>query len=315
MTRSGNRYWWENRDDFAARWESYGYNLTSMADSEGCSRGTLVKWRKRHQLEFPEHVNPKGNHANSHRRANRLETTPPLVPILESELRVEGDFSIMSDLHLPVTRYDVMNRWLDDSQHHGLSRAILPGDVFNQDAWSRHEHKQGGAGPDEEHAAAMWAFPAMLDVFDELIVAMGNHDQNAHRKLDFSVSFDRAMRMLLADLSDDQLSRITITGRDYVLVDTDEGLWRICHTRTYSRQPLAYPNRLALRHGCHVAAAHRHHHAQGFAANGKSIVELGGAHDEERMAYANRWTDDFPRMSNGYMLLIDGRAHCPMLAG
>lgn len=309
--------WWKDPDEFTARWEAAGWNLSKCAVDEGCAATTLHRWKARHKLQHPPGFHPKGNHGpDSHTaEATRRDAPPPLVPILDAELRLEGDFSIMSDMHLPVTRYDVVNRWLDDSQAAGLAHAILPGDTFNQDKWSRHEHKQGGAGPAEEREAGLWAFPAMLDVFDTITLCLGNHEENLHRKLDYTIAFDRTMRMQLADLTDDQLARITITGRDYVLIDTDEGLWRVCHTRSYSRQPLAYPGKIALRHGCHVAGAHRHHHAQGFAANGKSIVELGGAFDEDRMAYANRWSNDFPRMTNGYMLLRGGRAFCPMLSG
>jgi hypothetical protein len=302
--------WWRDADEFQQRWEAAGWNLTVLANTHEMASTTINRWKAKHGLEFPEHVKPQGNHR---RIAATRDAPPPLVPIIDEEVRLEGDYAVMSDMHLPVTRYDVVERWLDDAERAGLTRAILPGDTFNQDRWSRHEHKQGGAGPEEEMAAALWAFTQMLDVFDELVIALGNHDESLHRKLDYAVTFDKAMRMMLAGIPPEGLERITITGRDYVLVDTDDGLWRICHTRAYSRQPLAYPNRLALRHGCHVAGAHRHHHAQGYSANGKRIVELGGAFDEDRMAYANRWTDDFPMMQNGYMLLVDGRAICPML--
>lgn len=304
--------WWRDKAEFENRWEAAGWNLSQLAHAHGVAKTTIQNWKSKHRLEFPDGFEPKGNHAT--RAANR-NAPPPLVPILDTELRLEGDFAIMSDLHLPVTNHETFLRWLDDAERRGLTRAILPGDTFNQDKWSRHEHKQGGAGPAEEREWGIWAFGLMLDVFDSITMTLGNHEENAHRKLDYTVPFDRVMRMVLGEMPGVDLDRIQITGRDYVIVDTDAGDWRICHTRSYSRQPLVYPARVALRHGCHVAGGHRHHHAQGFAANGKSIVELGGGFDESRMAYANRWTDDFPMMSNGYMLLMDGKAYCPMLAG
>lgn len=303
--------WWRDATEFTTRWEAAGWNLTVLAHTHDIAVSTMNRWRAKHGLEFPADVNPKGNTAE---RAAARTAPPPLVPITDEELRLEGDFGVMADLHLPITRPVVLERWLDDCDTRGITRAILPGDLFNEDKWSRHDNKQSGAGPDAEREWAIWAFGLMLDVFDDITISLGNHDENLHRKLDYTVPFDRCMRMLLGEMPGVDLERIQITGRDYVMVDTDEGEWRICHTRSYSRQPLAYPGRLAMRHGCHVAAGHRHHHAQGYAANGKRIVELGGAFDEDRMAYANRWSNDFPRMQNGYMLLQGGRATCPMLA-
>ena len=304
--------WWRDKDEFARRWAAADYNLTALADAHGVHGATTQRWKDKHGLTLPD-----GLHGNSVRRdvieRRRERERPPLVPILDAEMRLEGDFAVMSDVHLPCTRPDVFERWIDDAERAGLTRAILAGDLFNQDRWSRHEQKQGGAGPDEEREWARWAFALMMDAFDHVYLCVGNHDNNLHRKLDYSVTFDRCMRMLVGELPEVDLDRLTVTGRDYFIVDTDEGEWRICHTYSYSRQPLAYPAKLAMRFGQHVAAGHRHHHAQGYAPNGKRIVELGGAFDEERMAYVHRFSNDLPRMQNGYMLLRDGRADCPML--
>lgn len=299
--------WRRDPVEFAKRFEAAGWNLAQMADAERASRGSLQMWRGRHGIEYPAHINPKGNHRE---QAPRL-AQPPLVPIQDEQIYLEGDFAVASDWHAPIMRYDILHRFLDDASNANLTRLIIPGDLTNQDALSGHEEKQPGAELEVEMESLAYSIDTALDVFDTIWITLGNHDRHAHHKL--GVSFDRSLRMLLADLPAEKLARIHVTARDNVIVDTEQGEWLICHTRSYSRLPLAYPNKLALRHGQHVAAGHRHHHAIGKAANGKTIVELGGLMDERRLSYANRYTNDMPIMANGYGLLVDGGMRCPML--
>ena len=295
--------------EFAKRFEAAGFNIVAMSEAEGSNPGTLRKYRRKHGIEYPAHINPKGNH----RPVVAYAEAPPLVPIEDDELRIEGNAGLSSDWHLPLTRWDTFIRWLDDCHQHDITTGIVAGDMFNFDRWSRHDEKQAGTSPIDDLEAGVYAVRQALQVFDELVICRGNHDVNMARKLDFGIRFDAVMRMALSGLTPDELGRLRITGRDYVIVDTDEGEWRVCHTYSYSKQPLAYPNRVALRHNQHIAAGHRHHHAQGFAANGKRLVELGGFIDEDRVAYTKRYTNDFPMMQPGYALLLDGRARCPML--
>lgn len=268
-----------------------GGNLSAVARKYGMNRKTLSDRRDKWELTTP--------------------VQPPLIPIAAEQVRLEGDYAVSSDWHAPLIKYEVFHRFLDDADKANLTSLIIAGDLTNQDAIAGHEEKQPGAELEPEMEHLNYSIDTALDVFDEIHVTLGNHDR--HTALKLSVSFDRSIRMLLGGLAPEKLARIQVTALDNVIVDTERGEWLVCHTRSYSRMPLAYPNKLALRHGMHVAGGHRHHHAIGKAANGKTIVELGGLMDEQRMLYANRYTNDMPIMANGYMLLRDGFATCPML--
>lgn len=298
--------WRTNKAEFAERFKASGYNIVVMSEREHASEVSLRSWRRKHGIEYPAHINPKANH-----RKPTFTEAPPLVPIEDDELRLEGDWAVSSDWHAPITRYDVLSRMLDDAHSAGLNRLIIAGDLTNQDALTNHEDKQAGADMPTEIEHLNYSINTALDCFDEIVVSIGNHDRHLAQKA--KVTFDRSLRMLLADVPPEKYQRIRVTGRDYVIVDTDEGAWRVCHTYSYSRLPLNYPNRLALRHGMHIAAGHRHHHAIGVAANGKTIVELGGLMDADRLKYTKRWTNDMPVMANGFGLLLGGRMRCPML--
>lgn len=267
---------------------------SKLAREIGCNQSTISTWAHRHGLE-------------------PIDTTPPppLIPIESKEWVLSGDFGVSSDWHVPAVRYDIMERMLDDGAKHGLTRHIIAGDLTNQDALSEHEEKQKGAEFDVEMEHLNYAMDRALDLVDEIWVTLGNHDRHIKRKT--KQNLDKSLRMILSNLSREKLDRIKVSERDYVLVKTEQGIWRVCHTYSYSKIPLHYPNQLALKWEQHIAAGHRHHLAQGFATNGRMLCELGGLMDIERLAYLHRFSNALPKMQNGYGMLINGKMRCPML--
>lgn len=297
--------WYRDEATLRAEVEKHG-SVSAASRANGTPSPTVQRWALKYGVRSFHPLTP--GHL---RGADWPADPPPLVPIQDAELRLEGDFAVFSDAHFPLTRYDVLHRMLEEAREEGLTQAICAGDLTNQDALAGHEDKQRGAGMAPEMEHLHYGISAMLDVFDTVYISLGNHDRHLAQKS--QVSFEKSIRMLLCELPPEKLSGLVVTARDYVIVDTDRGPWRICHTRSYSRLPLNYPNKLALRFGMHIAAGHRHHHAQGKSANGYDIVELGGFQDEERMAYVHRYTNDLPMMQNGYGLLVGGWMRCPML--
>jgi predicted phosphodiesterase len=293
--------WYRDEETLRAEVQKHG-SLSGAARANKTPEPTVRHWGNKYQI--------KGSHSHT-AFAFRAPPPPPLVPIEDAELRLEGDFSVSNDWHAPLIHYDTFHRYLEDTYRHGLERMVVVGDMTNQDALAQHEDKQAGAGMGPEMQHLHYAVETALDVVKEIIVTFGNHDRHHAQKA--RVSFEKSIRMLLCDLPPEKLDRIKVTARDYVIVDTEEGEWRLCHTRSYSRLPLAYPDKLAKRWMQHIYGAHRHHLAQGFAANGKMIVDGGMIADQSRMAYLHKYTNDLPKMQNGYSLLIGGRMHTPML--
>lgn len=302
-----SRFPHQDRDWFLEKWREAGYNLRQMAVDTGVHEQTLGRWRGLHELAWPAWINPKGNTRDKLILAQR----PPLVPILNEPITMEGDLLVTNDWHAPIIHYDTFHRALDDANKRGINQAVCVGDITNQDALTGHEILQETAGFATEGDHLNYAVSQLLDAVEILVVAYGNHDRHAHIAL--RVDFERSLRMILHELPQEKLDRIHVTWMDHVMVETERGPWRLCHTRNYSVQPLAYPNKLALRYGTHVAGAHRHHLAIGRAANGKDIVDLPALADFRRMAYLHRYTNHLPEPQNGYSFLINGRMQIPML--
>lgn len=287
---------WQDAEWVEENLARHGGNVSALARELGISRANL-----RHAVE-------------KHKHAAR-PVHPPLVPILAEPVRLSGDVACTSDWHVPITDYDLFTRFIESVEAYNLDTIICAGDLFNLDAMSRYPAKQAGAGftPEREHAA--YCCKLALANGRRLIITLGNHDERFQAKLEYNARFAEAMRMVLGDLlADDELSRITITDYDHVIVDTDEGEWRICHTKQYSRDPLKVPAKLSMRFGQHVAGGHRHHHALGFAPNGKRVCEMGGFFDETRTEYIKKYSTDFPMWQPGWGLLLGGKMLCPMLS-
>lgn len=237
---------------------------------------------------------------------------------LMQEVRIDGTGTNAgtgsADWHLPITNYAVAEDLVENAIRYDATKwLVIAGDFFNFDALSDYYPKQDTAGLEQELWAASEVVSRLLDVFDRVVITKGNHDIRLLKALGFKLKFEHAITQIL-NIDKGKLERLTVTGRDYVIVETELGEWRICHTKQYAKASLAVPARIADRYQQHVAGAHRHHHAIGFSPSGKMIVELGGLHDESRTEYLQEWSTDFPKWQPGYMLLHQGSPYLPMLA-
>lgn len=230
--------------------------------------------------------------------------------------RLHGDGPLTSDWHLPLTSYTLIDAMIRDAEKLGMGKwLVIAGDLFHQDAMSDHWPKQETAGFEHEMKVANRVMLRLLRHFDVVVVTRGNHDEKVEKRLQYAVRFERTVRMILHELTEAQQKRLVVSETDAVMIDTDEGPWRACHSRSYSRVQLSVPARLADRHRCNIASGHRHHTALGFSPSGYRVAELGGMFDEARTEYLQRWTTDFPKWQPSYMLLRNGRILCPALSG
>jgi predicted phosphodiesterase len=230
-------------------------------------------------------------------------------------IRVTGSGLALADLHLPITRFDIIRDAVASAQRHGCTDwCIIAGDLFNFDALSDYFPKQQDHTLQGEIAAGGEVLALLLAVFKRVIVTKGNHDIRLQKALGYRMRFEHSLRMVLPHLTPEQDARLEITGRDYAIVDTELGEWRLCHTRQYSETPLTIPAKIADVHQQHVGGAHRHHHGVTRSRSGKLILELGGAFDTDRTEYLEQWSTTHPRWQPGWVLLHRGMPYLPMLA-
>ena len=230
------------------------------------------------------------------------------------EIVVSGNGACTADWHVPLTRWDLVADMVETCiREDATDYLIIAGDFFNYDALSDYFPKQKDHSLYEEIVTGRKTLDYLSQVFDRIIVTKGNHDIRLQKALGYKLSFEDSLHSVLRVDIDDPDCNIEFTGRDYALVDSPTGIWRVCHTANYSRNQLAYPSKLADLHQQHVMGAHRHHHAVGFSPSGKRVIELGGFFDKDRTEYLVQWSKDFPLWQNGYVVLIDGIPLMPLL--
>ena len=292
-----NDYWWQNDPERLEReWANANYSLRAVAKKHNTDHSTIAKWLDKHGLRAPRPTNDR------------------FVFKHMEECRVSGDWMITSDWHMPIVDYGLVDRMISDAKRLGIKKLIVAGDWFNFDALSDYFPKQQDAGFPVELQDSNRLMDYLLNWFDEIVLTLANHDIRITKQLGYKLRFDHSMRVCFYDIDPKRMNKITITNRDYVLVDTPKGVWRICHTNNYSKTQLAYPSKLAEKYRQHVAAGHRHHHAIGFSVSGYNVLELGGLFDASRTEYLSRWSNDFPIWQQGYSALIGGKVYCPMLS-
>lgn len=291
---------WHDKAWLEQQVETYG-NANAVADVFDTTRNTIAGAMRKYGVAAP--------------LPNAAAKIPPLVAREDVFIELVGDALVISDLHIPVIRYDVLHDAIAKAKAAGITQCVIVGDLTNSDAMAGHDRKQPTAGMEVELPHLSTVMAILLEAFESVVVTRGNHDRHASRALKLGEAFDKALRLLLADVDPALIKRLRVSNKDKAYLDTDEGRWLLAHTYTYSRIAMSYPMKLAVRHHMHVAAAHRHHHGVCIAPNGKYAAELGGLFDAARMGYIHDWTNDLPEMVNGYLLIVGGRPRLPMLTG
>jgi hypothetical protein len=223
----------------------------------------------------------------------------------------ERDIALAGDLHVPITKWSFLNRFLADMKAEKITTLGIPGDFWNGDGASQFDYKQSAADMETEKKIGNEVMTAMLEQFDHVILSWGNHDARYHKLLKYGVSFTETMQMMFHEVPDHLLSKVEWTNLDHFYVRTAEdflgsegqNLWYVCHPKSYSSIPLTQSRRIAAKTLCNVITAHSHHHAVGHDVSGKfTCAEVGGFFDKDRTEYLQR-TTQFPNWQNGYAII------------
>lgn len=234
---------------------------------------------------------------------------------VESPLRyslIDGDIALAGDIHVPITKWGFLNRFLLDMKAEGVTTLGIPGDFWHADFASSFDYKQSDADMETEKRVGNETMQRFLEQFDKVILSWGNHDARYHKMIRYGVSFVDTMKMMFHEVPDHLLAKVEWTNLDHFWVDpamgwegaSDEGApWYVCHPKSYSSIPLTQSRRIAAKTLSNVITGHSHHHAVGHDVSGKfTCAEVGGFFDASRTEYLQRSTQ-FPNWNNGYAII------------
>ncbi len=226
-----------------------------------------------------------------------------------------GNGLVVSDVHLPLTDYSIANAGVDLAVKLGATDwCVLAGDTWNMDYLQFYGEQQKDASAAFEIPSANQLVRDLLEIFKRVIVLRGNHDDRFIRQLGHKMNFVQSLRILLHELSDEELSRVEFTARDRCIIETDLDPYLVCHTRQYSAAQLSIPAKIADIERINVIAGHRHHHAMGWSPSGYRVIESGGWFDTGRTQYLKSFTTTHPVWQNGDTILINGQPVCRLLS-
>lgn len=212
---------------------------------------------------------------------------------------------VLFDLHLPQHSERLLSAALNYALRSDIRRVYLGGDTIDLGYFSPFlgRTKHPPQTTDAEMVVTEQAFACLLEVFEELYIFGGNHDQGRWAKAtDEMIDFSRLMRMIVGDKVDD----MHIGGRRYCVVETPLGPWRITHQAGRGRKrQLSSAEELAMLERQHVMMGHEHtlgivkeRTGQFWACNG------GFMGDETLMEYKTKDTTH-TRWAPGFVEILD----------
>ena len=233
---------------------------------------------------------------------------PPDVPTYDGALELEGDFIIVCDVHAPATDWLLASQAALIGQKYLVEprRLLIVGDLMNYEAFSRYDALVALPSFEAEKGAAQFAVKLWLQSFDEVYLALGNHDYRWIRQFQGVFPEDTILDLLHALVSNDQ--RLTISIYPWMTVDTINGIWHFTHLMEYAQTPLMKARKKANKHkNRHVCVAHQHHLAMGLDESGRFVIaDLPMLADDEKLAYVGLGDSTKPAMKRGFSMLRNG---------
>lgn len=258
--------------------------------------------------------------ARERRRAVRRkikgeERTPPSSSRLPS---YKGEGILLSDIHIPYHRTDVILGACKLADTLGIRRLFILGDFLDGSAVSSFLDRGATTKVVDEILATGKVLSALREIFDEIILIQGNHD---HRLEKFIASLRggpggrTAFDMLAAALDVDRDSTPGELARDYLarFLEADgvelhelsecvlNDFWYLYHPGGSSINPPTFERAIANKKLMGVIGGHSHLWGLGFHQSASFPVwNMGHACKHEEFRYPKQKISKYPNSVPGY---------------
>jgi predicted phosphodiesterase len=220
-------------------------------------------------------------------------------------LRLDGDFGLISDIHVPYYDHRVLEKFAETCYRKGVRRFIAVGDTMDGNQF---HPKRGGVQTERRYQddveTCKVLLRQLLRIFESGIILNGNHDYwfQAHMRGQIDPEW------LLSNIFHEFEGRIVWSEFEQATVYSGDREFRLLHGANYSGpNPLGVAKQYSAKFECGVVMGHEHHHEAGFSRSGKhQVVVMGGAHDMRRLAYIHRSPRTNPVQTNGFAILKEG---------
>ncbi|GIV82580.1 MAG: hypothetical protein KatS3mg051_1934 [Anaerolineae bacterium] len=262
----------------------------------------ILRWQ--HENGVGQHAVPFGVSTYTYTALNDNGETLRL-PVFDGEPKLEGDWVVCGDVHLPTTDYELAETMLRVARDLGLKRLLIAGDLINADAFSLYEHVVPPVSFEDEVRVAVRVVSAWCDWFDDILLLMGNHELRVIRRSNGNIN-----ATMLGHILNAGHGKLRVSPYSHAIITSGGQVWRVTHQRNYSRITGRLADQLAQKYQCNIISLHQHHVAvQRDTWNRYTVIDGGGLHDDHKMAYVSLVDNNMPTMARGFVLLVHGTGH------
>ena len=220
-------------------------------------------------------------------------------------LQIDGDYGLISDLHIPYHDPAVIERFCAECWRHGIKKFAILGDFFdgNQFHPKRGKDQHHSRRFQDDVVLAEEILAGLLSCFDSGVFLQGNHDEwfSAHMRGQVDPAW------MLEKLFNGIADRVQFTGYQQAILTSGDQEIRLAHGRSYSQgNPLGVAKTLSAKFEQPVVIGHQHHHEAGYSRSGRQVLCMGGSYDPTRMAYIHESPGGHPKQTRGFAIVKNG---------
>lgn len=226
------------------------------------------------------------------------------IPLFIGHPELDGDAVVVSDVHAPFTDYTFAEKPNEVGKHYGVKRLIIAGDLI--DAGTQNNFRKKVRPPllslDLDMASRLMIY--WSDWFEEIWFLPGNHDDWVLENEDGNIDINDMYHLLRGD---SLRGKFIVTPYDRITLNSSGDIWTIPHQAENNVTSLSVGEKLVNKYRTNVIVPHQHNHAWGYDRYGHNvIVDIGGLHDENKMAYMTLKTSTRPKFDKSFAVIQDG---------
>lgn len=225
------------------------------------------------------------------------------LPVFTGHMTIDGDAVVISDLHVPFTDFKFAESVIPWAKYYGIRQMVIAGDLMDGNSQNTFKRKVRPV-PFSKELELSRELIAYFSTWFNIVFEPGNHDDWFLQNQDGNLTIRDFYNLLAVADS----GKFTITPYDRVTVISGGEPWVIPHQAEASAYSLFVGDKLSQKFQANVIVPHQHNSADGFDRYRRyRVIDIGGLHDPDLMAYANLKTTTKPRHDQGFAILKDGR--------
>lgn len=225
------------------------------------------------------------------------------LPVFKQRMSIKDDrpITIINDVHLPFTDYDLTTEMLQHAESIGSKVCVIGGDLFNMGAVSKWKKIVRPTSLADEFRAGKMFMKELLEVFDRVYIIAGNHDRwflNVEEGFDF-----RKLVGMITDGIED--GRVMVSPYTQVDIYTaDDTVWKLVHQKEARKNYWSIADQIAQKYQQNIIITHVHKNLISRDSYDRyTIASIGGLHNPKYQEYIGLETTTQATQQQGYGVL------------